>query len=99
MEPEDYADSLASGDARKRKWNFWGYIDARDAAQAFVWHLRRKSKVRKCSSSQMADSVMERDNHGLLKEVFPMSPQAVIWSNETLLAIDKARSVLVTNRT
>src|SRR6201981_3243018 len=35
MEPEDYARFAGfQDDARKRKWNCWGYIDARDAAQA-----------------------------------------------------------------
>jgi len=35
MEPADYAHFAAfQDDATRRKWNLWGYIDARDAAQA-----------------------------------------------------------------
>src|SRR5688572_6718791 len=35
MEPADYARFHGyDSDARLRKWNLWGYIDARDAAQA-----------------------------------------------------------------
>ena len=35
MEPHDYAAFAGfDDDARKRKWNLWGYIDARDAAEA-----------------------------------------------------------------
>ena len=35
MEPEDYAEFPSfDADARLRKWNLWGYIDARDGAQA-----------------------------------------------------------------
>ena len=35
MEPDDYAAFPAfEDDAASRKWNLWGYIDARDGAQA-----------------------------------------------------------------
>ena len=35
MVPEDYAEFPSfDADARLRKWNLWGYIDARDGAQA-----------------------------------------------------------------
>ena len=34
MVPEDYAEFPFDADARTRKWNLWGYIDARDGAQA-----------------------------------------------------------------
>src|SRR5260370_12922552 len=36
MSPEDYARFPSfEDDARKRKWNVWSYIDARDSTQAF----------------------------------------------------------------
>ena len=45
MEPEDYARFPSfQDDARKRKWNLWGYIDARDAAQAIRLALEVKIK-------------------------------------------------------
>ena len=38
MEPADYARFPAfDADALLRKWNLWGYIDARDGAQASAW--------------------------------------------------------------
>ena len=39
MEPHDYATfSDFEKDPRVRKWNLWGYIDARDASQAIRLH-------------------------------------------------------------
>ena len=49
MEPEDYAGFPSfDADALLRKWNLWGYIDARDGAQAvrraleYRGHRRRR---------------------------------------------------------
>lgn len=96
MEPEDYARFAGfQDDARKRKWNFWGYIDARDAAQAIRLALEAKIKGAEVFIIANADSVMRRDNQGLLKEVFPNVPHKRSFGpNETLLAIDKAQAVL-----
>jgi nucleoside-diphosphate-sugar epimerase len=96
MEPEDYARFAGfQDDARKRKWNFWGYIDARDAAQATRLALEAKIKGAEVFIIANADSVMGRDNQSLLKEVFPNVPHKRSFGpNETLLAIDKARTVL-----
>jgi nucleoside-diphosphate-sugar epimerase len=96
MEPEDYARFAGfQDDARKRKWNFWGYIDARDSAQAIRLALEAKIKGAEVFIIANADSVMRRDNQGLLKEVFPNVPHKRSFGpNETLLAIDKARAVL-----
>jgi nucleoside-diphosphate-sugar epimerase len=96
MEPEDYSRFPGfQDDARKRKWNCWGYIDARDAAQAIRLALEAKIKGAEVFIIANADSVMERDNHELLKEVFPDVPyKRSFGPNETLLAIGKARSIL-----
>src|SRR6202048_4823026 len=96
MEPEDYARFAGfQDDARKRKWNFWGYIDARDAAQATRLALEAKIKGAEVFIIANAESVMRRDNQGLLKEDFPNVPHKRSFGpNETLLAIDKARAVL-----
>jgi nucleoside-diphosphate-sugar epimerase len=96
MEPEDYSRFPGfQDDARKRKWNCWGYIDARDAAQAIRLALEAKITGAEVFIIANADSVMERDNHELLKEVFPDVPHKRSFGpNETLLAIDKARAVL-----
>jgi nucleoside-diphosphate-sugar epimerase len=96
MEPEDYARFAGfQDDARKRKWNFWGYIDARDAAQAIRLALESKITGADVFIIANADTVMERDNHALLKEIFPGVPHKRSFGpNETLLAIEKARSIL-----
>src|ERR1700732_3229905 len=96
MEPEDYARFAGfQDDARKRKWNFWGYIDARDAAQSIRLSLESSIKGAEVFIIANAESVMRRDNQGLLKEVFPnVQHKRSFGPNETLLAIDKARTVL-----
>jgi nucleoside-diphosphate-sugar epimerase len=96
MEPEDYTRFPGfQDDARKRKWNCWGYIDARDAAQAIRLALESKIKGAEVFIIANADGVMERDNHELLKEVFPDVPHKRSFGpNETLLSIEKARTVL-----
>ncbi len=96
MEAEDYARFAGfQDDARKRKWNLWAYIDARDAAQAVRLALEAKIKGAEVFIIANADSVMQRDNQGLLKEVFPdVRHKRSFGPNETLLAIEKARAML-----
>lgn len=96
MEPADYAAFPGfDADARGRKWNLWGYIDARDAAQGV-----RKALDAKLTGAQIfiianADTVMSRPNTELAAEVFPGVPiKSGTGPNETLLSIDKARRVL-----
>ncbi|MFB4354003.1 NAD(P)-dependent oxidoreductase [Microbacterium sp. LS_15] len=96
MNPADY-DEFPSfdADALLRKWNLWGYIDARDGAQA----VRRALEVAPPGFEQYiiaaADTVMSRPNAELLAEVFPDVPVArEVGENETLLSIDKARRML-----
>jgi UDP-glucose 4-epimerase len=96
MVPEDYAEFPSfDADARLRKWNLWGYIDARDGAQA----VERALQVAKPGFDRFiiaaADTVMSRPNAELIAEVFPGVPVTrEIEPNETLLSIDRARRVL-----
>lgn len=96
MVPEDYADFPAfDADARARKWNLWGYIDARDGAQA----IERALAVAPAGFEQYiiaaADTVMSRPNAELIAEVFPDVPVTrEVAPNETLLSIEKARRML-----
>jgi len=96
MELDDYARFPGfQDDARKRNWNLWGYIDARDAAQAIRLALESKIKGAEVFIIANADSVMLRDNQELLKEIYPDVPQKRAFAaNETLLSIEKARAVL-----
>lgn len=96
MVPEDYAEFPSfDDDALKRKWNLWGYIDARDGAQA----VERALQVAKPGFDRFiiaaADTVMSRPNAELIAEVFPDVPvNREVGANETLLSIDHAREVL-----
>ena len=96
MEPHDYARFPGfQDDARKRKWNFWGYIDARDSAQAVRLALEAKIKGADVFIIANADTVMERDSKALLAEVFPDVPHKRSFGpQETLLSIEKARKIL-----
>src|SRR6201987_6413303 len=96
MEPHDYSRFPGfQDDARKRKWNFWGYIDARDSAQAARLALEANIKGADVFIIANADNVMERDSVSLLKEDFPSVPHNRSFGpHETLLAIEKARKIL-----
>lgn len=96
MEPLDYERFPAfDADARLRKWNLWGYIDARDAAQAIRKALEAPIKGAEVFIIANADTVMSRPNAELMAEVYPdVQLKEGIGPNETLLSIEKARRVL-----
>ena len=96
MYPEDYAAFPSfDNDPNKRKWNLWGYIDARDGAQAVRRSLQADFKGFEAFIIANADSVMTRSNSSLLAEVFPGVPQkGNISTNGTLLSIEKAKQML-----
>ena len=96
MEPDDYARFPGfDAEARLRKWNLWGYIDARDAAQAIRKALEADLKGAEVFIIANADTVMARPNAELMAEVFPGVPlRDGVGPNETLLSIDKARRLL-----
>lgn len=96
MEPGDYKRFSAwQGDPHPREWNLWGYIDARDCAQA----VRKAIEVDFAGADHFiianADTVMERDSAALMRDVYPGVPlRKELVGTETLLSIDKARRVL-----
>lgn len=96
MYPEDYAKfPKFDNDPRARKWNFWGYIDARDGAQAVRRAIQADFTGFEAFIIANADTVMSRSNMSLLAEVFPDVPtKGNISTNSTLLAIDKAKRLL-----
>jgi nucleoside-diphosphate-sugar epimerase len=96
MYPEDYAAFPSyDADSQLRRWNLWGYIDARDGAQAVRRALEHGATGADVFIIANADTVMSRPNDELLAEVFPDVPLArPVGPNETLLSIDKARRVL-----
>ena len=96
MAPEDYVQFPSyDADPRLRKWNLWGYIDARDGAQAVRLALAYEGTGMDVFIVANADTVMSRPNGELVAEVFPGVPYvASTGDHDTLLSIDKARRVL-----
>jgi len=96
MYPKDYARfPFYDDDPHRRKWNLWGYIDARDGAQAVRRALEHRATGADVFIIANADTVSSRTNESLLAEVFPDVPLALpVGPHETLLSIDKARRVL-----
>ena len=96
MDPEDYrAFPGFDADPKLRKWNLWGYIDARDGAQAVRRSLEAEFRGFEPFIIANADTVMSRSNASLLAEVFPGVPtKGQISNNGTLLSIDKAKRML-----
>ncbi|MDR5698527.1 NAD-dependent epimerase/dehydratase family protein [Agromyces aerolatus] len=96
MDPEDYA-AFASfdADARLRKWNLWGYVDARDGAQAVSRALAVAKPGFERYVIAAADTVMSRPNAELVAEVFPgVEVRGELGEHDTMLSIEKARREL-----
>jgi nucleoside-diphosphate-sugar epimerase len=96
MEPADYAKFPSyDADPHLRSWNAWGYIDARDGAQAVRRALEHDSTGADVFLIANADTVMSRPSADLAAEVFPDVPvKRPVAGTGTLLSIDKARRVL-----
>ncbi|WP_206682604.1 NAD-dependent epimerase/dehydratase family protein [Paragemmobacter straminiformis] len=96
MEPKDYARFPGWQETPHfREWNLWGYIDARDCAQA----VRKALHVDMVGADHFiianADSVMTRPSAELMAEVFPDVPlKGAVDGVQTLLSIEKAKRVL-----
>ena len=94
MAPSDYA-SFEDFTAESRKWNLWGYIDARDGAQAVRLALANATPGFEAFIIAAADTVVDAPNDDLVAAHFAgvdYSPTA--GPNDTLLSIDKARKLL-----
>ncbi|MET8833441.1 NAD(P)-dependent oxidoreductase [Micromonospora sp. NPDC004540] len=96
MDVEDYAAFPAfDADPRLRRWNLWGYIDARDGAQAVERALAHDRPGADVFIIANADTVMTRSSASLMAEVYPdVEVRRDLGEHETLLSIDKARRVL-----
>ena len=102
MDPGDYAEFPSyDSDPRLRKWNLWGYIDARDGAQAVLKAIQRGRREPGFERYIIAaaDTVMTRPNAELVGEVFPgVELRGDLGVNTTLLSIEKARRFSASNR-
>lgn len=96
MEEWEYADRFPSfwDDATIRAWNLWGYVDARDVAQAARLALTSDIGGAETFLVAAADTCMTRDSADLMAEVYPDVPMRDVSGTETLLSIDKARTML-----
>jgi nucleoside-diphosphate-sugar epimerase len=96
MEPTDYARFASWQDAPpERKWNLWGYVDARDVATAVRYAVEADTTGADVCIIAAADTVMNRDSADLMAEVFPNVPlRREVSGRETLLAIDHARDLI-----
>lgn len=82
-------------DPELRKWNLWGYVDARDVALACQYGLEADVTGAHHYVIAAADTVMDTPSTDLMRQMFPNVPltrELGPW--ETLLAIDRARKEL-----
>ncbi len=96
MEPADYA-MFASwqDDPAQRRWNLWGYVDARDVAQAVRLGLDADVRGAEVCIIAAADTCMTMDSTSLMQQEFPtVDMTRALTGRETLLAIDRARDLL-----
>jgi nucleoside-diphosphate-sugar epimerase len=96
MEPHDYARFPGwQDDAMLRRWNLWGYVDARDTAQACRLALETDVPGAEAFIVAAADTCMNRSSRDLMAEVYPdVELRGDIAEHETLLSIGKARRLL-----
>ena len=96
MEPHDYERFPSFwDDPLERKWNLWGYVDARDVAQSCRLALREDVDGAEVFVVAAADTCMNRPSRELMAEVYPaVELRGEVGEFETLLSIAKARRVL-----
>lgn len=80
---------------QRRKWNLWGYVDARDVALSCRLALEAPVSGARHYVIAAADTVMDRPSTELMAELYPDVPiRKQLGKYETLLSIDRARSEL-----
>jgi nucleoside-diphosphate-sugar epimerase len=96
MEPADYAAFTGwQDDPSIRRWNLWGYVDARDVAQAVRLGLEADTRGAEICIVAAADTCMTADSSVLMAREFPgVRLTRDLAGRETLLAIDRARQLL-----
>ena len=96
MEPTDYSRFPTwQADPAVRRWNLWGYVDARDVAQAVRLALAADIRGAEVCIVAAADTCMELESRELLEREFPTVPRRrPISGRETLLDIGRARALL-----
>ena len=95
MQPHDYESFPGFwADAQLRRWNLWGYVDARDVAQSCRLALEADVAGSEVFIVAAADTVMNRPSADLMAEVYPDVELRDVDEFGTLLSIEKARRLL-----
>ena len=96
MEPHDYERFPGFwDDAQLRRWNLWGYVDARDVAQSCRLALDADLSGAEVFIIAAADTVMNRPSADLMAEAYPdVELGGGVGEFGTLLSIEKARRQL-----
>ena len=82
-------------DPQSRAWNLWGYVDARDVAQCTRLALETEVKGAEAFLVAAGDTCMTQESADLMAEFYPdVHLTKEVVGHETLLSIDKARSLL-----
>ena len=82
-------------DPKIRAWNLWGYVDARDVAQAARLSLKADVAGAEAFIVAASDTCMTRTSLDLMSEVYPEVPiHGAVEGHQTLLSINKARRSL-----
>lgn len=94
MVDEDYP-AFRDFTAQSRRWNLWGYIDARDGAQAVRLALESDLTGFEAFIIAAPDTVLDTPSAELLAAELPdVELRRPVEGRETLLSIDKARRLL-----
>jgi len=96
MEVDDYATFPSYWDDPSiRKWNLWGYVDARDVASATRLALAAETEGSENFLVAAADTCMPTPSRDLMAAVFPKVPiRKELGEHETLLSVEKASQLL-----
>jgi nucleoside-diphosphate-sugar epimerase len=82
-------------DPSLRKWNLWSYVDESHVADATARALEADVEGAESFIIAAADTVMQQSSAELMAEVYAGVPvRKELGEHETLLSIDKARSLL-----
>lgn len=96
MDPGDHAAFPGNdADPQSRRFNLWGYVDARDGAQAVRLAVEHRARGADVFIVANADTVVSRSSADLVAQVAPgVEVRRDLGEHETLLSIDEARRVL-----
>ncbi|MEN0119060.1 MAG: NAD(P)-dependent oxidoreductase [Agrobacterium cavarae] len=96
MDPEEYKKFESwQDDPTKRLWNFWTYIDNRDAAQAIELAIRHDARGKDEFFITSDETVMRTPTAELLANYFPtIEYRKELAGNEVAISNAKAKTVL-----